>query len=172
MNEQVQQKKYPIGKYIKPDFIEPKMISTIENFPNLLYRLVLNIDDEALNKTYREGGWTIKQIVHHCADSHLNAFIRFKLTLTEYQPTIKPYMEALWAELADAKAIPIEPSLQLIEALHYRWTVLLKAMEPIDFLKTYIHPEHNRIFLLEEAVVHYAWHCKHHLEHIKTALQS
>lgn len=164
--------KYPIGKYTKPDNITPEMlqdyISIIESFPQRTKQEVESLSEEQLNFTYRPEGWTIRQLVHHCADSHLNAFTRFKLALTEYKPTIKPYMEALWAELADS-GLPVEPSLKIIEGLHLRWAVLLKSMSPEDFQKSFMHPEHNRVFLLEESLALYAWHCRHHLEHIRGA---
>ncbi len=164
--------KYPIGKYSKPDSITPEMlsdyISVIETFPQQISHEVVSLSNEQLNNTYRPGGWSIRQLVHHCADSHLNAFTRFKLALTEDQPTIKPYMEALWAELADSKTL-IEPSLKMIEGTHQRWSVLLKSLSHEDFQKSFIHPEHGRVFLLEESLALYAWHCRHHLEHIRKA---
>ena len=164
--------KYPVGKFNKPENISPEMlkdyISVIESFPQGIRQEVESLTEQQLSNTYRPEGWTIRQLVHHCADSHQNAFTRFKLALTENQPTIKPYMEALWAELADSE-LPVEPSLKILEGLHLRWTVLLKSMSPEDFQKSFMHPEHNRLFLLEESLALYAWHCRHHLEHIRLA---
>ncbi|MDP1727875.1 MAG: putative metal-dependent hydrolase [Bacteroidota bacterium] len=164
--------KYPIGKYTKPENVTHEMIqdyiSIIESFTQKITKEVMSLSNEQLQYTYRPGGWTIRQLVHHCADSHINAFTRFKLALTEDKPTIKPYMEALWAELADSKT-SIEPSLKMIEGTHSRWTVLLKSMSHEDFQKSFVHPEHSRVFLLEESLALYAWHCRHHLEHIRLA---
>jgi hypothetical protein len=118
---------------------------------------------------YRPGGWTVRQLVHHIADSHLNAIIRFKLALTEQEPSIKPYDEGAWAKLPDTTNTPPEVSLTLIEALHHRWTVLLRSMGSEDYRRTLFHPEHRRSFSLDEMLVTYSWHSAHHLRHI-TAL--
>ncbi len=163
--------KYPIGKFKKTSTITQTLLSEwithIETFPNRLKHEVTHLTDEQLDTPYRPEGWTIRQVVHHCADSHMNAFIRFKLALTEEQPTVKPYLEARWAELKDSK-LPIEPSLQILTGLHARWTTLLRSLTDTDLAKTFIHPEHNKIFRLDEIIALYAWHSNHHLAHITT----
>ncbi|WP_407405136.1 YfiT family bacillithiol transferase [Chryseobacterium sp.] len=113
----------------------------MEEFPQKLKLETENLTDEDFNKKYRPGGWTIRQIVNHCADSHMNSLIRFKLAMTEDLPTIKPYSEDLWAELADSKNFPIESSIKILEGLHERWVVFLKSMSENDFEKAFIHPE-------------------------------
>lgn len=118
---------------------------------------------------YRPEGWTIRQVVHHCADSHSNAFTRFKLALTEENPSIKPYKENLWAELPDVTTAPVDWSLKIIANIHKRWVVLLKSMSIADFERTYFHPESNRVWKLFEVLALYAWHCNHHLAHVKQA---
>jgi hypothetical protein len=164
------QLRYPIGKFAKPsemtaDLIK-SFIKTIEVFPSKLRMEVRDLTDEQLDTAYRPEGWTVRQVVHHCADSHINSFMRFKLALTEDKPSIKPYEENLWAELPDSKSLPVEPSLILLEGLHQRWTFLLKSLNQEDFSKTFVHPEHRRIFRLDENLSIYAWHCNHHLAHI------
>ncbi len=167
---ELEQLKYPIGKfdYVKTiSFADvPTSIQTIAEFPIKLTVLVESLAPEQLAMPYRPGGWTAAQVVHHLADSHCNALIRFKLTLTEDNPTIKPYMENLWAELADSKDTPVEVSLQLLMALHKRWEILLKSMKEADFNRTYFHPESQRTFPLRQVVSLYAWHCNHHYAHI------
>src|ERR1035438_5796075 len=141
----IEQLKYPIGKYQRPqEFTKEKYIEcikTIELFPSRLIKEISNLSDEQLDTPYRPYGWTIKQVVHHCADSHYNAFIRFKLALTEDKPTIKPYLEDKWAKLPDTTLAPIEFSLQILEGLHKRWIILLKSMSEEDFKRQFIHPE-------------------------------
>jgi hypothetical protein len=165
-----EQLKYPVGKFIAPANYPDELISdyikTITQFPVQLRKETGSLTDEQLDTPYRPGGWTLRQVVHHCADSHMNALIRFKLALTENKPVIKPYMENLFAELADTKTLVIEPSLKSLEGIHERWTVLLFSLNKKDFEKTYTHPEHNKEFSLNEALAQYAWHCNHHLAHI------
>jgi len=160
--------KYPIGKdQNKPFTSENKLqaIEEIQNFPSKLKGAVAGMSDEKLDTPYREGGWTIRQVVHHCADSHMNAYIRFKLALTEDTPTIKAYDEAAWAELVDSEA-PIELSLTLLVSLHERWGIILESMTDEDFERTYYHPEKNAESSLGENLLHYEWHCRHHLGHV------
>lgn len=168
--------KYPIGKYSKPESISEEniknWITDIEQFPNRMNKLVPYLSASELNYRYRPEGWTIRQVVHHCADSHINSFVRFKLCLTEELPTIKPYKEGKWAELPDAIEPDISTSLQIIEGLHARWTVLLKALEPSDLSKEYIHPEKAQPMNIANTIALYAWHCNHHLAHIKQALEN
>lgn len=171
MNEQeLEQLKYPIGRFKKPENFSQKFlencISIIENFPEKLKKEVENLTDNQLDTTYRENGWTIRQVIHHCADSHINSILRFKLALTEEKPTIKPYFEDRFAELADSKNFPIDASLQMLEGTHKRWTTLLKDLSEEDLQKTFIPPEHNKEFTLQENIGIYAWHCEHHLAHI------
>jgi hypothetical protein len=162
--------KYPIGEYFVPEVITPEMlaeyIQTISAFPQKLRREVQHLNDLQLDTTYRPGGWTIRQVVHHCADSHMNSLIRFKLALTEENPVIKPYFEDRWAELSDTKHMPVAAALLLLEGLHAKWTVLLQSLTPKELERTYFHPEQNRSFRLDEVMGVYDWHCRHHLAHI------
>ena len=164
--------KYPIGQFNKPLVITPDIIEswieTIGSFPELLSLEVALLTDEQLDTPYRQGGWTARQVVHHCADSHMNAFVRFKLALTEDNPLIKPYHEALWAELDDSKSLPVAHSLSILKGLHYSWHVLLKSIDNDSLKKKYTHPEHGQEFALDEAIGMYAWHCSHHLAHVKS----
>ena len=166
--------KYPIGKFIKPETISENQlkswISEIENFPNRIKILTENLSIENISWEYRKTGWSIKQVVHHCADSHMNSFIRFKLALTEENPTIKPYEEHLWAALDDGIDNDINPSLSIIENVHKRWVLLLKSLTLKQFGRTFYHPESKQKVTLKEATGLYAWHCNHHLAHIKQAL--
>ncbi|MER2171940.1 MAG: YfiT family bacillithiol transferase [Psychrobacillus psychrodurans] len=160
--------KYPIGTIQFDDEITSsvinKWIDEIENLPSLLQDAVKNLNDEQLDTPYRSGGWTVRQVVHHVADSHMNAYIRFKLALTEETPIIKPYDETKWAELADYK-LPIEPSILLLETLHKRWTNLLRSLTPADMEKTFIHPDSGEVSVSKNIGI-YAWHGRHHLAHI------
>lgn len=164
--------KYPVGKFIKPEFITKEIIdsaiSDIENFPNLVKAEIQNLDAKDLQLRYRPEGWTITQVVHHCADSHINSYMRFKLALTENLPTIKPYEESLWAELPDNNLSPFI-SLKLLEALHERWVYLLKTLTENDLNKEFIHPEQSEKISLKENILIYSWHCRHHLAHIRQA---
>ncbi|MCL4105717.1 UNVERIFIED_CONTAM: hypothetical protein GTU68_028594 [Idotea baltica] len=160
--------KYPIGKNQNEEFTEEsklKSIAAIAEFPKLMRSRCEGLSNEELDTPYRPGGWTIRQVVHHCADSHINAYTRFKLALTEDTPSIKAYNEAAWAELPDSK-LEVELSLDILDNLHKRWIVILKNMTDEDFQKTYYHPEKNAESTLGENLLHYAWHCNHHLAHI------
>ena len=167
--------KFPIGKFDKPSKITEDIlkiwVSDISTFPKRLSSEVLNLNDTQLDTQYRPDGWTLRQVVHHCADSHMNSFTRLKLTLTEDQPTIKPYFEERWAELHDAKGMPIEPSLKMIEGIHERWTVLLKHLSDEQYARIFIHPEHGKTFRVDENIGVYAWHCNHHLAHITETIK-
>jgi hypothetical protein len=162
--------KYPVGKfeygksYSYAD--NQKHISTIEAFPNELKELVAQLTPSQLKKSYRENGWTACQIIHHIADSHINAYIRTKLTLTEDAPTIKPYDQDLWANMEDGKNAPIEISLSIIEKIHQRWVILLRTLSAADLQRKYVHPEYNREFKLNELLALYAWHGKQHYAHL------
>jgi len=161
--------KYPIGKFENPETLDfPQTLENIKviaEFPKKLKEAVLIVGDGRIDFPYRPEGWTIRQLVHHCADSHINSYCRFKLALTEDRPVIKPYEEAEWAKLADSK-LPVSVSLQLLEALHLRWTELLKSLSKEDMEKEFVHPEHGRGMSLSFAIAMYAWHCKHHLAHV------
>lgn len=165
--------KYPIGRYQVEDNINKTSINNwikeIEFLPQKLYDAVLDLKPDQLQTPYRPEGWTIQQVVHHIADSHMNAYIRFKLALTENKPMIKPYDEKLWAELPDTKLVDINVSLDLIKSLHRRWTTLLKQLNAEELNKEFLHPE-SGMKNLKETVCNYAWHGNHHLAHI-TALK-
>ena len=166
MNEDL---RYPIGKYIAQPFSEKlsgEWLIDIKNLPQHLENAILNLDEAQLNTVYRDGGWTVKQVVHHVADSHMNAYIRFKLALTEENPTIKPYDEAAWAEMVDTQNLPVNISLTLLHALHARWYEVLKNMSNTDLEKTVFHPEHKKQMTLWYLLGMYAWHSRHHVAHI------
>ncbi|KAA3611054.1 MAG: putative metal-dependent hydrolase [Calditrichaeota bacterium] len=166
---------YPIGEFNKPDVIDEliikKWIADIENFPDNVESLTTDLNVDQLNWKYRPGGWTIKQVVHHCSDSHINSIIRFKLALTEDQPQIRPYFENRWAELHDSLDNDISDSLALLKALHSKWAKLLKSLSNIELDRKFIHPEHVNAISLKENIGLYAWHCNHHLQHIRQALK-
>jgi hypothetical protein len=172
MNLTLEQLKFPIGKFEKPSVITTHLLSQfifdIEEFPLRLRIETEHLSDEQLDTVYRPDGWTIRQVINHCADSHMNSLIRFKLALTEDKPIIKPYFEDKWAELADSKKMPIEPTLRMIEGLHNRWVVLLKSLTDEQLKRSFIHPEHGREISISENIAIYAWHCNHHLAHITT----
>lgn len=166
----IEQLKYPIGKFHKPikitKYILNSWISDISTFPKRLLSEVINLTEEQIDTPYRPNGWTIRQVVHHCADSHMNSLTRLKLALTEDQPIIKPYFEERWAELLDSKNMSIEPSLKMIEGIHERWTVVLKNLTDEQYGRIFIHPEQGKTFRVDENVGVYAWHCNHHLAQI------
>jgi hypothetical protein len=161
--------RYPMGKFdTSREIIEADVaafVNEIAALPAQMRQAVSGLSDEQLDTPYRPGGWTVRQVVHHVADSHLNSYIRFKLALTEDVPTIKPYHEDRWAELADGKTEPVEVSLVLLEALHHRWVVLLKSLTATHWQRTFNHPESGKTTLAKAAGL-YAWHGKHHLAHI------
>lgn len=165
--------RYPIGTFAKPKTITPtyveEWIEVIAQFPEALATEVAELTEHELHWPYRPEGWTIQQVIHHCADSHMNCIMRFKLALTEDQPTIRPYEEALWAQLSDTLESPVNWSLQLLDGLHKKWVFLLKKMSEADFDRTFIHPEHGQSFNLKEALGMYAWHSNHHLAHVRQA---
>lgn len=144
------------------------MIEEISVVPMRMRAAIDGLTPAQLDMPYREGGWTLRQVVHHVPDSHLNAYVRFKLALTEDVPTIKPYDEARWAELSDTRDTPVKTSLTLLEALHDRWVRLLKSMQPSDFQRRLTHPE-NGPMTVDALLGLYAWHGRHHVAHITTA---
>ncbi len=166
--------RYPIGKFVVPMDVSPAeirhAIHTLEAFPEKMRHAVERLPDDVLDIPYREGGWTIRQVVHHCADSHANAYVRFKLTLTEDIPIIKPYDQEKWAGLPDSR-LPVSMSLDLLDGLHRRWTGLLNALTPAEWDRRFIHPEYEKALQLRQVVMNYGWHCEHHLAHILGALR-
>jgi hypothetical protein len=164
--------RYPVGKKVPvknpTDAQRREFIDAIAAVPARLSAAVASLTPAQLDTPYRPGGWTVRQVVHHLADSHMNGYGRFKLALTEHEPTIKPYDEARWAELSDSK-LPIEPSLAIIENLHTRWVVLLRSLTPADFARNFTHPQIGKLSL-DEYLQEYAWHGRHHVAHI-TALR-
>ena len=158
--------RYPIGEFNLNNFTDrSENLRTIAELPSKVAEAVSGLRDEQLDTPYRDGGWTVRQTVHHIADSHMNSQVRFKLALTEDEvPTIKPYYEDRWAELDDSK-LPVEVSLNLIDAIHARWSALLASMTDEDLEKKFIHPETGE-WTLDGALALYAWHSKHHLAHI------
>ena len=169
-NEELQLLRYPIGIYSPKENISEEdisgYISIIESFPEKLLLAVKDLTDEQLDTEYRPGGWTIRQVVHHVVDSHINSYIRFKLALTEDNPAIRPYLEEKWAELPEGKSATVELSLPLLAALHKRWTVMLKNITKDELRRTYYHPESKNESTIAQLMELYAWHCEHHLAHI------
>jgi hypothetical protein len=166
--------RYPVGRL--PRYPAPldgrerdAFIHVIEQAPSRFRALTAGLTDAQLETPYRPGGWTIRQVVHHVPDSHLNAYVRMKLAVTEDAPAIKTYEEARWAELPDARSAPIAMSLALLEALHARWTAFLHTLPDADFRKPFTHPQWGRVSV-EESTGMYAWHCRHHAAHIEQAL--
>src|SRR5215510_14686046 len=159
---------YPIGKYRAAGDVR-QWIDEIAAAPARLRAAVQGLSPEQLDTPYRPGGWTVRQVAHHVPDSHLNSYVRFRLALTEAEPTIKPYDQEQWAGLIDARTAPVEVSLSLLEALHERWMILLRSLTPADWRRTFRHPELGLITLEWNAGL-YAWHGRHHVAHI-TALR-
>jgi uncharacterized damage-inducible protein DinB len=161
--------RFPVGRFQRPAALSNDerraAIDVIVAAPAKLRAAVRGLDDAQLDTPYRPDGWTVRQVVHHVPDSHANAFIRFKLALTEDTPTIKPYNEAAWANLEDSRSTPIETSLTLLDALHDRWMRILNAMSPSDFERQLTHPDSGRV-TLDQLLALYAWHSKHHVAHI------
>ncbi len=162
--------RYPIGRFRYSAKLDPesraRCIAEIAAAPGHLRAAVADLMPTQLDTRYREGGWTVRQVVHHVPDSHLNAYTRFKLALTEDEPTIKPYDEARWAELADVRAAPVETSLTLLECLHRRWVLLLRELTAADLSRRFKHPEQGRSIELDEVLAMYAWHGRHHVAQI------
>jgi hypothetical protein len=170
----VEKLRYPVGKFerLTPPLdraTRAALVKTIEDTPARFRALAGGLADAQLDTPYRPGGWTIRQVVHHVPESHMNAYIRMKLAATEDSPAIKTYEEQLWAELPDAKSAPAELSLSLLEALHRRWVLFLRNLSNDDYARTFKHPEWGTV-TIDEAVALYAWHCRHHLAHVEQAL--
>ena len=161
--------RFPLGPFEAPATFTPtlrsELIAQIDEAPRRLRTAVRRLSAEQLQTPYREGGWTLAQVVHHLPDSHMNAYIRFRLALTEPEPTIKPYDEARWAELHDAASSDVESSIKLLEGLHQRWVSLLRRITPEQWTLAFVHPERGRV-TLERNLALYAWHGRHHVAHI------
>ncbi|MEO7217390.1 MAG: YfiT family bacillithiol transferase [Gemmatimonadaceae bacterium] len=164
--------RYPIGKFSydgdSSRVAIDRSIASVESLPSALRAAVDGLSDEQMSTPYRGGGWTPREVVHHVADSHMNAYIRMKLALTEDAPTVKPYDEAAWVRLADTRVLPVAVSLDLLDSLHARWVALMRAMADSDFDRTYIHPDHQRSVPMREVAALYAWHGRHHTAHIES----
>lgn len=160
---------YPVGKFSMPSSVSAqelaRFVDQIAETPARMRAAVAGFDDAQLDTPYRPGGWTVRQVVHHVPDSHMNSYVRFRLALTEDAPVIKPYEEARWAELHDARTLPIEPSLDLLESLHARWVPLLRSLTEADWKRIFRHPELGPVRLEQNAAL-YAWHGRHHVAHI------
>lgn len=163
--------KYPIGKFSYPEqFTEQEINQWIDDIaaaPKAYQELIASFSNDEIETPYRPGGWTARQVIHHVPDSHLQAYCRFKWVLTEENPTIKPYHEDLWANLADTAETPINVSLSLLDALHTRWVILLRSMDIADFDRYYVHPQYGKKYALGAVCKLYAWHGNHHLAHLK-----
>jgi hypothetical protein len=161
--------RYPIGKFQPPAEFTPALrqqfIEQIYEMPLKLRAAVEGLTDKQLDTPYRDGGWTLRQVVHHVADSHMNAYIRFKLSLTEDEPTVKPYNEKAWAGLEDSVKADVDVSITLIRALHQRWAIFLRSFHAEDFTRTYMHPDNGR-GTIDRMLALYAWHGEHHVAHI------
>ena len=175
MND-LDERRYPVGpmprnKAQLDRASRTPLIEIIGQAPATLRQLVNGLTDAQLDMPYRRGGWTIRQVMHHLPDSHMNAYVRMKLAVTESAPVIKPYDEAAWAELPEARTAPVAISLDLLDALHRRWTAFLTALPDAEFQKPYTHPELGPV-TIDEALGMYAWHCRHHTAHVKLALKN
>lgn len=173
----IDQLRYPVGKFAAPVNVTADQrklwIEEIKDLPSLLEGEVEGLSASDLLKVYRPDGWNITQLVHHLADSHMNSFIRFKLALTEDKPTIKPYLEGKWSQMPDNTKLDLKYSLAILKPLHHRWGYLLDHMSEEEFSNSgYIHPEKGRVQMLNEVLALYAWHCRHHLAHIRIAKNS
>jgi len=165
--------RYPVGKYLPQAYSEElkeQWLSDVKFLPHAIENAVHNLDEQQLQTPYREGGWTVHQLVHHVADSHMNAYLRFKQGYVEDNPTIKPYDEKMWANLTDVKNLPVNISITLLHALHQRWYEFLSHFTETDWQRTLFHPEHKKQFTLWHMLGLYAWHSRHHVAHI-TALR-
>ena len=173
---ELEQLRYPIGRHEpNPAFGMSHLKMCIADFEKLPYDLELavsHLTDAELETPYRPGGWTIRQVVNHCADSHSNGLIRLKLALTETNPTVKPYLEAAWANLPDSREFDIKPALQILYGTHARWVTLLHHLQEADLSRTYEHPQYQARYTIAHLVSLYAWHGRHHFNHIRIAKES
>lgn len=168
--QHIEQLKYPIGPCVYQEEYSPQELKTmlmdIETFPARLELILQHMTEEQLQTSYRDGGWTVNQVVHHCADSHINALVRIKLALSLDHPTINPYPENLWAEMADYQ-LPFNNSITLLHSLHRKLSALLRSLSEEDLNRTYYHPQYQKEFRLKDVICLYAWHGNHHLAHVK-----
>lgn len=166
--------RYPIGRFKRPTEVSAEeriqWIEVLKNLPSNLEALCEHITEKQLDTPYRPGGWNVRQVIHHLADSHMNCLLRFKLALTEDNPTICPYREALWAELPDVWQVDIHQSLSILQGVHSRLVAILHSMDESQFARTFHHPEMKRDMRLDTTLALYAWHSEHHLAHIRNAL--
>lgn len=166
--------RYPVGKFQRPGELSMDdrllLIDQIAEAPAAMREAVAGLSEAQLGTPYREGGWTVQQVVHHVPDSHMNAYSRFKMALTQDNPTISPYMEDKWAELRDSHEVPHFVSLTLLDSLHTRWLSVLRAMKASDFARTLFHPEHGQM-RLDDMLALYSWHGRHHVAHITSLRQ-
>jgi hypothetical protein len=167
--------RYPIGPFQPQHELTPEerraMLQTIAATPARMREAVAGLTEAQLDTPYRDGGWTLRQVAHHVPDSHLNAYCRVKLALTEENPVIRPYDESMWAKVDDSRTTPVEVSLTLLESLHARWMKVFDSMKPEDFRRTFRHPEHGGIQTLDWLVAMYSWHGRHHVAHITSTRQ-
>lgn len=172
----LEQKRYPVGRFTPASELThtsiAECIQTIEEFPGKLRAMVEPLPEVQLSSRYRQDGWTIRQVVHHVVDSHLNSYVRFKWVLTEDHPTIKTYHQENWAELPDAVEGPVAMSLDFLEALHRRWVYMLRSIRDEDWKRTFYHPEMQKSFDLRWLIGMYDWHCRHHLAHVELAINA
>lgn len=172
--QHIEHLRYPVGRMPRSsapidERTREEYLGILESTPARIRSMVNGLSDAQLDTPYRPGGWTVRQVVHHLPDSHLNAYVRMKLAVTETQPSVKTYEEALWAELPEAKTAAVAMSLDLLDALHRRWTAFLRKLPDAEFRKTFSHPEWG-IVSIDESIGMYAWHCRHHGEHIRIAI--
>ena len=164
--------RYPIGKHTHPDAItsadRARFIDDIAACPAAVRAVVRGLDDARLDTPYRDGGWTVRQVVHHLPDSHLQAYVRIKLALTEDEPTIKAYEEDRWAELPEARNAPADMSLVLLDAVHARWVAALRSLDSTQFARRYYHPQQQRHLSIDQTLALYSWHGRHHVAHIQS----
>ncbi|MEO7211702.1 YfiT family bacillithiol transferase [Mucilaginibacter sp.] len=169
-----EQMRYPIGKFVPPvSYIiedKRKWISELRNLPGKVRNAIMPLNDRQLNTQYRTGGWTLRQVVHHLADSHMNSLVRFKLALTEDNPTIKPYEEGDWALLPDYR-LPVEPSLRMLEGIHIHMVALFESFTDDQWDKTFVHPSSGDTVSLKKGLALYAWHSRHHLAHLTETIK-
>ena len=168
--------KYPTGRFTAPEEITlehvQEWIDTIETFPERLTKALDGVTEEQLEKSYRPGAWTVRQLVHHLADSHVHSYIRFKWAMSEDNPTIKGYDENVWSAMLDAREAPIDVSLAMITGVHARWVAFIRTLSLEDLSRTFFHPQYNRTVPLDRNLALYAWHGEHHLGHIEIVLST
>jgi hypothetical protein len=169
-DSQLELLRFPVGRFTYPPSVSDSdrnsYIDVIAQTPANMRIAVANLNEQQLSTPYRPDGWSVRQVAHHVPDSHMNAFIRFKLALTENTPTILPYNQAKWAELPDVHNTPVDVSVSLLESVHARWVQLLRGMTATDFSREYLHPEHGKTFRLDSVLAMYAWHSRHHIAQI------